>query len=158
MDLLQLISELEDLIDDGNSIPFSKKVMVDASEMTEILNQMRNSIPEEIKQAQWTNSEKDRILSEAERESKSILENARKESDQIINQGKDQVQSMIDQHEITKKAEEYGEQIVSKAEQNARLLKSQSINYVDEMLLTTQEKLKELLEVLEENRSELREN
>lgn len=158
MDINQLIEELEDIIDDGGSVPFSKKVLVDADEVTDILNDMRQSLPEEIKQAQWVTDEKDRILSEADREAKSIVEDARKQSDDIVNEGLDRVHNMIDEHEITKKAEEYGEEIVTKAEKNARMLKSQSINYVDEMLLATQDKLKELLDLLEENRNELRED
>lgn len=158
MDINQLIEELEDIIDDGGSVPFSKKVLVDADEMTDILSEMRKSLPEEIKQAQWVADEKDRILSEADREAKSIIDDARKQSDEIVNDGRNRVQNMVDEHEITKKAEEYGEEIVTKAEQNARMLKSQSINYVDEMLLATQDKLKELLAVLEENRNELRED
>ena len=61
MDLIQLIEEMEDLMDGASTVPFSKKVMVDADEVLEILTEMREALPEEIKQAQWVTEEKERI-------------------------------------------------------------------------------------------------
>ncbi len=158
MDILQIIEEIEDLIDEASTVPFSKKVMVDSDELFQLLQQVRQSLPEEIRQAQWVNDEKDRIMAEAERDADAIKDEAKKESDKIIQDAKDTFNDMVNEHEVTKKANQYGEEIVTKAEQNARTLKLQSVTYVDEMLGVTQDKLKELLEVLEENRSELRDN
>ncbi|WP_099203073.1 ATPase [Miniphocaeibacter massiliensis] len=158
MDILQIIEEIEDLIDEASTVPFSKKVMVDSDELFQLLQQVRQNLPEEIRQAQWINEEKDRIMAEAERDADAIKDEAKKESDKIIQDAKETFNQMINEHEVTKKANQYGEEIVSKAEQNARTLKLQSVTYVDEMLGVTQDRLKELLDVLEENRNELRDN
>lgn len=156
MDLIQLIEEMEDLMDGASTVPFSKKVMVDADEVLEILTEMREALPEEIKQAQWVTEEKERIVTEAEREADAIRKGAQKDADGMNKDAQKRFEALINEHDITKQAEKYGEEIVSKAEQNARVLKMQSITYVDEMLATTQNKIQDLLIVLEDNRKELK--
>lgn len=156
MDLIQLIEEMEDLMDGASTVPFSKKVMVDADEVLEILTEMREALPEEIKQAQWVTEEKERIVTEAEREADAIRKGAQKNADDMNKDAQKRFEALINEHDITKQAEKYGEEIVSKAEQNARVLKMQSITYVDEMLATTQNKIQDLLIVLEDNRKELK--
>ncbi|MDO5649266.1 MAG: ATPase [Gallicola sp.] len=156
MDLIQLIEEMEDLLDGASTVPFSKKVMVDADEVLEILTEMREALPEEIKQAQWVTEEKERIVTEAEREADAIRKAAQKDADDMNKDAQKRFEALINEHDITRQAEKYGEEIVSKAEQNARVLKMQSITYVDEMLATTQNKIQDLLVVLEDNRKELK--
>ena len=156
MDLIQLIEEMEDLMDGASTVPFSKKVMVDADEVLEILTEMREALPEEIKQAQWVTEEKERIVTEAEREADAIRKGAQKDADDMNKDAQKRFEALINEHDITKQAEKYGEEIVSEAEQNARVLKMQSITYVDEMLATTQNKIQDLLIVLEDNRKELK--
>lgn len=158
MDIIQIIEEIEDLIDDAASVPLSKKVMIDADKIHVFLDEIKTNLPEEVKQAQWINEEKERILAEAQRESDSIKAEAQREADQVMQDAKKRFEALINEHDITRQAEEYGEQIVRRAEQNAKTLQMQSITYVDEMLGTTQDKLKEILNVLEENRNELRDN
>ena len=51
-----MVEELEDLIDEAAAVPFSKKVMVDPEEVNSILTEMRNGLPEEIKQANLPSS------------------------------------------------------------------------------------------------------
>ena len=74
--ITDLILEMEDIMDEASSVPFSKKIAVDPDEIYEILNEMKDSLPEEIKQAQWVTDEKDRILSEASAEADNRLSQA----------------------------------------------------------------------------------
>ena len=53
MEILELIDRIEDLVEESSSLPFSKKVMVDSEALFFILKEMRENIPEEIKQAEW---------------------------------------------------------------------------------------------------------
>ncbi len=156
MDVNQIIEEIEDLLDDASTVPFSKKVLVDSDDILHLLQQIRQGLPAEIKQAQWVNEEKDKILAEAERDAEEIKSNAGREADKIINDAKETFNNMISDHEITKSANRYAEDIVTKAEKNAMILKNESMTYVDELLATTQEKLKDILSDLDEDRKELR--
>ena len=81
--LTQLINEMEDVMDEASAVPFSRKVSVDPDEIYEILAEMKDSLPQEIKQAEWTYQEKDRIIGEAEAEAKRRLEQTDKEISQF---------------------------------------------------------------------------
>lgn len=153
-----LINDIQFVIDDAGTVPFSKKVLVDSDEIEQILSEIKDSLPEEIKEAKWINEEKDKILSAADQEKNTIIDNSRKEADEIVKNAQARAEELVSDNTITKQATKYGEDLVKKAEDNARILKEQSINYVDEMLAITQDRLQEILQELESNRNELRED
>ena len=53
MDVLVLIDKLDDLIHNARNVPITGEVRVDREEIYDLLDQMRATIPEEIKQARW---------------------------------------------------------------------------------------------------------
>jgi F0F1-type ATP synthase membrane subunit b/b' len=73
MDVLVLIDKLDDQIHNAKPVPLTDQVRVDKEEIYDILDQMRATIPEEIKQARWIVKERQEMLAEAE----DILEDAR---------------------------------------------------------------------------------
>ncbi|MBL8132996.1 MAG: hypothetical protein JNL42_14140, partial [Anaerolineae bacterium] len=68
MDIQHLVDRLEDLIDEGRHIPFSKLTMIDEERALELIDQMRISIPEEIEKAARVLAQRDRILAQANEE------------------------------------------------------------------------------------------
>ncbi|MFN8375982.1 MAG: ATP synthase F0 subunit B [Anaerolineae bacterium] len=84
MDIQHLVDRLEDLIDEGRHIPFSKYTMVDEERALEIIDQMRISIPEEIEKAARVLSQRDRILAQANEEAARIVQQARERGDQML--------------------------------------------------------------------------
>ena len=145
MDVLKLIDEIEDILENGSSLPFSAKVMVDADELYEIIREIRIKLPDEIKQATWIKEERQRILAEAQ-----------KDADTMLNEAELRLEELIEQEEITKKAKERAEEIVTKAQNNAKDIRLGALEYADNILLETQENLKGLIDLLNENRQELR--
>jgi len=51
MDALELVDRLDDLLHNAKAVPLTGQVRVDREEVSEILDQMRIAIPEEIKRA-----------------------------------------------------------------------------------------------------------
>ena len=68
MDILHLVDRLEDLFNDSRPIlPWiTHSVLVDEDRMLDIIDQMRVSIPEEVKKAQQILVQRDRILAQAQ--------------------------------------------------------------------------------------------
>ena len=145
MDILLLLDEVEDIIEDGTSVPFSKKILVDTEELLDILKEIRIRLPDEIKQAAWIKEEKQRILAEAQ-----------KDADNILNEAEYKLEELIDQEGITKAAQERAEEIINKAQTTAKEIRLGAMEYADSLLAETQEQLKELIETINENRRELR--
>ena len=66
MDVLVLIDRLEELVEDARSFPgFGNTAMVDRDAAFDIIDQMRQTIHEELKQARWIVKERQAMLDEA---------------------------------------------------------------------------------------------
>ena len=83
MDILHLVDRLEELFNESRSIPFTHSVVVDEDRMLDIIDQMRVSIPEEIKKSQQLLSSRDRILAQAQEEANRTLALAREKGEQM---------------------------------------------------------------------------
>ena len=79
MDVLVLIDKLDDLVHNAKAVPLTDQVRIDREEIYDILDQMRATIPEEIKQARWIVKERQEMLAEAKRECDRILGEAREQ-------------------------------------------------------------------------------
>ena len=145
MDVLKLINEIEDIMEDGSALPFSKKVMVDVDEVLDIIKEIRIRLPDEIKQAAWIKDEKQRILADAQ-----------KDADNLINEAEYRLEELIDQEAITKAAKDRAEELINKAQSTAKEIRLGAMEYADSLLMETQEQLKDVITQLNENRKELR--
>ena len=77
LDVLVLIDKLDDLVHNAKQVPLTDQVRVDKEEIYDILDQMRATIPEEIKQARWIVKERQEMLAEAKREAERVIGEAR---------------------------------------------------------------------------------
>jgi len=84
MDILHLVDRLEELFNESRPIPFTHSVVVNEERMLDIIDQMRVSIPEEIKKAQQQLAQRDRILAQAQEEAARTLSLAREKSEQML--------------------------------------------------------------------------
>ena len=84
MDILHLVDRLEELFNESRSIPFTHSVIIDEDRMLDIIDQMRVSIPEEIKKAQQIMAQRERFIAQAQEEAGRITALAREKSDQMV--------------------------------------------------------------------------
>lgn len=145
MDILKLIDEIEDVVENASSVPFSKKAMIDSDELLEIIKEIRLGLPEELKQATWIKEEQSRILEEAQNN-----------ADKLLNDAEYKLEELVEGDRITKKAQERAQEIIVNAQNNAKEIRLGAMEYSDSLLFDTQEKLKEVIILINENRKELR--
>ena len=67
MNLIILLDRLDQLIDSAPEIPLTGKALIDAEAALELVDKIRNAIPEEVKRAEWLASEKDRCWRKAKK-------------------------------------------------------------------------------------------
>lgn len=123
MDILHLIDRLEELFNESRSIPFTHSVVVDEDRMLDIIDQMRVSIPDEIKKSQQILTQKDRILAQTQEEANRTLALAREKGEQIV-----------DRDAIVQAAQIKAEQIINQAKQETEMQKREADEYVLESL------------------------
>lgn len=156
MDILKLIDELEEVIDEASTVPFTKKVGINPEDVYELINDLRDSLPEEIKEAQWVNGERERILGEAQKQADILVQNANEEVIKKDEDAKRRFKELINEHSITVEAKREAEQIINEANKTATTITKNSLSYVDGMLVKTEQEISNLLKVIEENRSQLK--
>ena len=86
MDVLVLIDKLDDLVHNAKPVPLTDQVRLDKEEIYDLLDQMRATIPEEIKQARWIVKERQEMLAEAKREAERIVKEARERQERLISE------------------------------------------------------------------------
>src|SRR5256712_6950203 len=85
MDILYLVDRLENLIANSKRMPLVNQIMIKEGDILNIVDQMRTSIPDEIKQARRIIQEKERILAQAQADASNLLARAREESERVMN-------------------------------------------------------------------------
>lgn len=133
MDILELIDRLEDLFNESHSVPFTHSVIVDEDRMLDIIDQMRVSIPDEIKKSQQILNQKDRFLSQAQDEASRITSIARERSAKAITQ-----------EEVVLEAQRSAQEIIAMAEIEKQKIQQDTDDYIVAEL----EKFKSSLAVL----------
>ena len=119
--------------------------MVDAEELKEILEDIRLKLPDELKQAKWVKEERQRIIEDAEKEAEGLIKDAEQK---II--------TLVDEHVITKQALAQKEEIIENANKVSKEISVGTRDYADAILEKVEEVLKETLDVVHNNRKELK--
>ncbi len=123
MDILHLVDRLEELFNESRPIWFTHSVIVDEDRMLDLIDQMRVSIPEEIKKAQQLLANRDRLLAQAQEEASRTIQLAKDKADQVI-----------DRDPIVQAAQVRAEQIIAQARAEAELTRREADDYVETTL------------------------
>lgn len=137
MDIQHLVDRLEDLIDEGRHMPFSKFTMIDEERALELIDQMRISIPEEIEKAARVLATRDRILAQANEEAARVVQLARQKGEQLL-----------DQDISVQAAQNRAANIVEQARQEAEGIVDGADKYVLEVLSKLENQLNKTLGVV----------
>lgn len=144
MDVLELIDKLDDLIHNARAVPLTDQVRIDREAIYELLDEMRSTIPEEVKQARWIVKERQEMLAEAKRE-----------ADRIVSEARESAQREVSQQEIVRKAEREAEDILEAARQREREVRLGAEDYADEVLGTLEVNLGKFMAAVQRGRERL---
>ncbi len=144
MDIMNLIDKIEDVIATARRVPLSNSVMINEQKIFETIDEMRASIPDELKQARWIVKERQEMLAEAEKEASATIEEARKNAEQIASE-----------QEIVKMAESQADKILFDAKEKEREIRLGAEDYADEMLANLEVNLGKLLAAVQRGRDRL---
>ena len=144
MDVVVLIDKLDDLVHNAKPVPLTDQVRLDKEEVYDILDQMRATIPEEIKQARWIVMERQEMLAEAKREAERVVKEARERQDRLVSQ-----------EEVTKEAQRAAEEIIDEAHAREREIRLGAEDYADEILGTLEVNLSKFIAAVQRGRDRL---
>ncbi len=145
MDVIELLSELEDVIDKGFEIPVVKKTMINKQQVMSLINDISLQLPDEL-----------RVAKSIAEDSKRIISDAQKQADAKIKEVEHKILGLIDEHEITKKAVANANEIIAKAQKDGKEIRLASLKFADDILEKVENDFRTVNEKVKQCRSELR--
>jgi cell division septum initiation protein DivIVA len=145
MDLIERIEELQVLIEEAKSVPLSSSAVINREEILEMLAQLKDEVPEEIRQARWMTRDRDELLARA-----------RKEAERVVAEAQEQRDRLLSRTEIVHAAHREAERIVDEAKGRGAKVRMQAEDYVDQKLAAFEILLNKTLATVGRGREQLR--
>ncbi len=171
----QMISDIESYIDSCKFYGLSKnKIIVDRSEMEDMLKELRLKTPEEVKKYQKILNNKDAIIADAKEQAEAILRTAQVQTEELVNEHEIMQRAYSQANELIETATSQAQQILDSATQEANDIRYGAMQYTDDMLAKLQfiiehsirdnklkydsllDGLEDVLSVVNNNRNELK--
>ena len=138
MDILYLVDRLEEIIKGSKYVPFSSLRLVDERSVWSLLDQMRISIPDEMRQAERVILERDRMMAQAHEEAERVVSLARSEAARLTAE-----------HAISQAAEARAIAVRERVEREVQSIRAGADDYAFETLCRLEEELRRALTVIE---------
>ena len=141
-----LISILYETIQDARAVPLSsEKCIIEREKVLDLLDEISNSLPGELKQAKTI------VDSRSE-----VITNARREAEGIRKQAQQDAQRMASQEEVVRLAQQQADEIMRTTQAKVRELKQVTNAYVDDALRRTEEAISGALGEIRDSRVKFR--
>lgn len=144
MDIVQIISELEQEFVNSKNFLWSKKTLVNMDKCASLIAEIKANLPTAIQEATYVLSKKEQIINNAQAEAKRTLAEAEFRAEQLVSSS-----------EIFKKSEQAAQEMIDKANKKCSQLYSVTKENVDKMLRSVEMYLDQNLNVVRRNRDEL---
>ena len=139
----EIISTLYEMVQDARNVPLSSdKCMIERDRVLDLLDEISNMMPGELKQA--------RTIVESRSE---VINNAKREAESILKQAQAQARQLVTEEEIYKQAEQESADLIAAAEEKIRQLKAATNEFVDDALRRTETSIGESLNEIRDARS-----
>ena len=123
IDIIFLVTRLENLIASGKKLPLTSNVVLDQGAALGLIDELRVAIPEEIRAAKRINSEGERII-----------EKAQEEAETIVARAQEQAAFLIEERGLTQAAEDEGRRIVERTHLEAQGIRQGADEYAASVL------------------------
>ena len=145
MDLIERIDELQVLIEEAKSVPLSSSAVISRDEFLELLAQLKEEVPDEVRQARWMTRDREELIARA-----------RKEAERIVSEAREQRDRLLSRTEIVQAAHREAERITDQARDRAARIRAEGEDYVDQKLAAFEILLNKTLTTVTRGREQLR--
>ena len=121
---LEQIDQIEELILEGTRIPFSSGRLVNEQEAVIVLDQLRQSIPNDLTTAKEIINNKNKYIEQAQRDSTEIIRRAKHSRDNLVNRAEVNRESQRQIIEIQQKTKLQCEKLIRKAKEKELLIEN----------------------------------
>ena len=139
----EAISQLYEMIQNARAVPLSSdKCMVERDQVLDLLDEISNELPGELKQAKTIVDSRNEVITSAKRDAEAIRKQAQMEAKQ-----------MASQEAIYQEAKAQADELIHQAQEKVRELKLVTNAFVDDALKTTEAAISEALNDIRDSRA-----
>ena len=145
MSIYNLLDQLESTIE-GSKRAFMQtdKIIVDPEELYKIIDEIRSSVPDDIRDAQWVKREEEQIKRKAQEDYERIIEEARARA-----------QELVSETEVYRLAEIRVREMLDEANQAAHDITFGAFNYADDIMEKIEKQLQIYYDVVQDGKDEI---
>lgn len=133
MEIMALIDRLEELVTQATKVPLTGKVLLDPDELLSLVDEMRELIPQEIREA-------NRIA----RDREAILRESREQAEQTIREAQALASKLTSEAAVAKEAQQQADELIDQAKRVAREIRQNALEWADELFARTQPQMEAL--------------
>ena len=145
MSIYKLLDQLESTIE-GSKRAFMQndKIIIDPEDLYQLIDQIRSSVPDDIKDAQWVKKEEEQIKKKAQEDYERIIEEARQRA-----------QDLVSETEIYRLAEIRVREMLEEANQAAHDVTLGAFNYANDIMEKIEKQLQIYYDVVQDGKDEI---
>jgi cell division septum initiation protein DivIVA len=127
VEIMALLDRLEELISQATKVPLTGKVLIDPDELLALVDEMRDSLPQEIREA-------NRVA----REREAILVEAREHAEQTVREAQSMAVRLTSEAAVTREAQSQADELIDQAKRVAREIRQNALEWADELFARVQ--------------------
>ena len=143
-DILDIVDDLVVHLHEAKAMPLSSNALVDREMILTYLEQLRASLPDELRAARWMVREREAFIAKTNEKAREIVDKARAEADELVSDSN-----------IVAEAVEEANILVRRAEGEARKLRLETEDEIEKKLQRVEALLTEIMAQVQEARGEL---
>lgn len=142
----ELLNEIQDMMNEAKSVPLTGgKALIDTEKVLDILDEINDTLPSEVRQAKNIVSDRGQIIAEAKKEAEEIIRAAEERKKQLVNQ-----------NEIVKEAHAQANEILNDAKAKTSDMRRAAAEFVEEIMRKTDESITAQLTELRKTRQNIK--
>lgn len=127
MEMMSLLDQLEEQITQATKVPLTQKVLLDPDEILALVDQMRDMLPQEIRDA-------NRVA----RDREAILGDAREQAEATVREAQALAARLTSEAAVTKEAQTQADELIDQAKRVAREIRQNALQWADDLFTRVQ--------------------
>lgn len=145
-DILEIVDDLLVHLHEAKTMPLSSNALVDREMFLSLLENLRESLPDELRAARWMVREREAFIARTNEKARELVEKARAEASELVSDST-----------IVAEAVEEANHLVRRAEGESRKLRLETEDAIDRKLQKVEGELSDIMSRVQQARAELHE-
>lgn len=130
MEIMALLDRLEEIAAQATKVPLTGKVLIDPDELLGLVDEMREMLPQEIREA-------NRVA----RDREAILNDAREQAEATVREAQALAHRLTSDAAVTKEAQAQADELIDQAKRVAREIRQNALEWADDLFARVQPEL-----------------